>query len=119
MGIKNIKGDSREFEKPLTIESMGKFIEFLKSHGFEPKEGNLEPNPEKPQRAYTLSMAKEPCLVTMLTMITLAHQLDLPLTIELDRHTTSNYLEGNLPRLTTRLWNNSENRQSKTKNKNI
>jgi hypothetical protein len=39
MGIKNIKGDSREFEKPLTIESMGKFIEFLKSHGFEPKEG--------------------------------------------------------------------------------
>jgi hypothetical protein len=58
MGIKNIKGDSREFEKPLTIESMGKFIEFLKSHGFEPKEGNLEPNPEKPQRAYTLVNGK-------------------------------------------------------------
>ena len=53
MGIKNIKGDGREFEKPLTMESMGKFTEFLKSHGFEPKEGNLEPNPEKPQRAYT------------------------------------------------------------------
>jgi hypothetical protein len=44
--------------KPLTMESMGKFIEFLKSHGFEPKEGNLEPNPEKPQRAYTLVNGK-------------------------------------------------------------
>ena len=119
MGIKNIKGDGREFEKPLTMESMGKFIEFLKSHGFEPKEGNLEPNPEKPQRAYTNVNGKRAMSGYYATMITLAHQLDLPLTIELDRHTTSNYLEGNLPRLTTRLWNNSENRQSKTKNKNI
>jgi len=54
MGIKNIKGGGKEYEKPLTMESMGKFTEFLKKHGFEPKNETLEPNPEKPQRAYTV-----------------------------------------------------------------
>jgi hypothetical protein len=33
MGIKNIKGDGREFEKHYRVD--GEFIEFLKSHGFE------------------------------------------------------------------------------------
>lgn len=54
MGIKNIKGGGKEYDKPLTMESMGKFTEFLKQHGFEPKNETLEPNPEKPQRAYTV-----------------------------------------------------------------
>jgi len=53
MGIKNIKGGGKEYDKPLTMESMGKFTEFLKQKGFKPKNKTLEPNPEKPQRAYT------------------------------------------------------------------
>jgi hypothetical protein len=107
------------FEKPLTMESMGKFIEFLKSHGFEPKEGNLEPNPEKPQRAYTLVNGKR----AMSGYYAYYDNFGTPIGFASDYRTgqthTSNYLEGNLPRSTTRLWNNSENRQSKTKNKNI
>jgi hypothetical protein len=53
MGIKNIQSWDKEQDKPLTMESMSKFQDFLKQHGFEPKNETLEPNPEKPQRAYT------------------------------------------------------------------
>ena len=41
MGIKNIKGGGKEYEKPLTMESMGKFTEFLKKHGFHILEVNV------------------------------------------------------------------------------
>ena len=52
MGIKNIQGSSKDFDKPLTNEAIYSFENFLESHGFETKE-SLEINPTKPQRAYT------------------------------------------------------------------
>ena len=52
MGIKNIQGSTKDFEKPLTSEAIYSFESFLESHGFETKEP-LETNPTKPQRAYT------------------------------------------------------------------
>ena len=52
MGIKDLKGNSHEIEKPLTNQAIYKFENFLQSHGFETKD-ELETNPPKPQRAYT------------------------------------------------------------------
>ena len=52
MGIKNIQGSTKDFDKPLTSEAIYSFENFLESHGFETKEP-LETNPTKPQRAYT------------------------------------------------------------------
>jgi len=52
MGIKNIQGSSKDFDKPLTNEAIYSFQSFLESHGFETKE-ELAINPVKPQRAYT------------------------------------------------------------------
>ncbi len=52
MGIKNILGDSKDMDKPLTMDAVYSFQDFLKSHGFETKE-ELQVNPDKPQRAYT------------------------------------------------------------------
>ena len=52
MGIKNIQGSTKDFDKPLTNEAIYSFESFLESHGFETKEP-LETNPTKPQRAYT------------------------------------------------------------------
>ena len=52
MGIKNIQGSTKDFDKPLTSEAIYSFENFLESHGFETKEP-LEKNPTKPQRAYT------------------------------------------------------------------
>ena len=93
----------REFEKPLTMESMGKFTRSSSNHmALSQRRGTLNLTQKNHKELTLMLMAKEPCLVIMLTTITLAHQLDLPLIIELDRHTTSSYLEGNLPRLTTR-----------------
>jgi len=47
MGIKNIQGSTKDFEKPLTNEAIYSFESFLESHGFETKEP-LKTNPTKP-----------------------------------------------------------------------
>ena len=53
MGIKNVKGTDKEIAKPLTMDAVNKFQEFLRTHGFEKKDDEIIPNPEKPQRAFT------------------------------------------------------------------
>ena len=53
MGIKNVQGGNKSHNAPLTADAMNRFIDFLTKHGFERKDENLIPNPEKPQRAYT------------------------------------------------------------------
>ena len=106
MGIKNIQSWDKEQDKPLTMDLNQRM-----------KHWNLTQRNHKEHTP--ASMARELCLATMLTTITLAHLLVLPLTIEPVKHTTSSYLDGNLPRSTIRHSSNSENKQSRTKNKSI
>ena len=53
MGIKKVQGNNKNFNNPLTMESMNKFLEFLREHGLERKDEPLIPNPDRPQKAYT------------------------------------------------------------------
>ena len=53
MGIKKVQGNNKNFNNPLTMESMNKFLEFLVEHGLERKDEPLIPNPDRPQKAYT------------------------------------------------------------------
>ena len=52
MGIKNISDGSKNMDKPLTMDAIYSFQQFLEAQGFETKE-ELQINPIKPQRAYT------------------------------------------------------------------
>jgi len=52
MGIKNISDGSKNMDKPLTMDAIYSFQQFLEAQGFETKE-ELQVNPVKPQRAYT------------------------------------------------------------------
>ena len=82
MGIKKVQGNNKNFNNPLTMESMNKFLEFLVEHGLERKDEPLIPNPDRPQKAYTNVDNKRRLSGYMHTMITMGWLVAFVLTIE-------------------------------------